>query len=161
MSKSLSFRDLLKFPALSGYKELQLALPEMDNTIEPYVYALGIDTREPVEYVANNHRDLSNGTGIGIRVVGEIRRDSAYINSPLCDLIDRIIVAGIKDASLAEEMENLTKQVSNAVAFAEEDIDFADLYEDNYEVAEMEIKSLNNFILTVRGGTNQVKYNVS
>lgn len=162
MSKSISFRDLKKFPQFKEVPEIILASPEYDQAIEPFVYALGIDTREPVEYAVNNHRDLSNNTGIGIRIVGEIRRDAAFTNSPLCDIVDRIVVAGIKDASLGAEMENLTRQVSNIQSLAEREGDaMQELVEDSYDSATMEITALEMYVKGSRGGTNIVNYNVS
>lgn len=161
MSKVISFRDLLKFPDLKGFREIDLLHPSMDETIEPFIYALGIDTREPVEYVVNNHRDMSNKTGIGIRVVGEIRRDIGYTNSPLCDLVDRIVVAGIRDKSLGEDMEQLTRQVSNIQSLAEQEgVAMQELVEDDYLDSLGQIEALQGLITIVRG-SNVINYNVS
>lgn len=162
MSKAISMRDIMKFPQFKEIHELQLAHPSFDKAIAPFVHLLGIDTRQSVEYIVNNHRDLSNNTGIGIRIVGEIRRDAEFVKSPVCDLVDRIVIAGLKDVSLAEEMESLTRQVSNIQALADQEGDsMQELIEDDFEWSTMQIKSVEEYIKSARGGTNVVNYNIS
>lgn len=107
MNKGLSFRDILTLPQMSKYREMELICPEMDSVMKPVVHSLGIDTKRPVQYVANLHRDAFNTIAVGFRVVGEIRTDKEYLKSGMCDIAERIIIAGKNDISLASELSEL------------------------------------------------------
>jgi len=163
--RSLSFRDLLKIPALSGYKEIELVSPKMDHIVAPWVHVLGIDTNFPVEYMANIHRDMSGKVDAGYRVVGEVRTDDAYLNSGLCDQVERIIIAGKFDMSLARELAELMNQtvsikvLSNDESDAIEEIDFPiDQLEPEFKESEDLLTLLTSILLEQRNGNTFVDY---
>jgi hypothetical protein len=156
--KAVSLRDLKCIPALSAYTELELIHPKMDAKIRPYVYEMGIDVEYPVEYAANNHRDLNDNTGIGYRILGDIRCDRTWLHSPWCDIIDRVAVTGYVDTSLTRELAEMLNHTVNFDAFTEEndtsytDSDFTqDLMEKDFVEVSTVLTLMRKELLSLRG----------
>lgn len=163
MSKVVSMRDFLRIPAFYGYREIDLIHPSMDEVLKPYAAFFGIDVEYPVEYLVNNHRDLFNQTGIGYRMVGSIRCDREFINSPMSDITDRIAVSGYSDPSLTRELGMLVNRTIDFGAFAEAgdevaDEDYADCdIEEDFDQSTATMKTLQNILIQIRG-TNTFKF---
>lgn len=155
--KNVSVRDLQQFPELSKYSELDLIHPDMDSTIRPFLYILGIDTEYPIEYGAYNHRDLNNKTGIGYRLVGEIRCDAEFRKSPFCDTIDRVAITGYQDSSLTQELAQMMNHTVDFDAMDDEEgflatEDFTtDMIEPDYEEVSAELQRMRKTIIEIRG----------
>lgn len=105
--KSVSFRDILRIPRFSGFREMDLLHPSLDESVLPYLYALGIDTRFPLEIDVFLHRDMSNKVDVGYRWCGTMRRDNEFVDSGFCEMIDRVSIAMLQDVSLGLEMCSL------------------------------------------------------
>jgi len=158
MCKVVSLRDLRSFPELSAYKEVELINPNMDAVIKPFLHMMGIDTDYAVEYTANNHRDLNDKTGVGYRIVGEVRCDREFIHSPWCDLVDRLTVAGFHDPSLTKELSEMTNRTVDLAIFSEEDdtsyvdVDFtSELVEKDYIEISSVLHLMRKELLDIRG----------
>lgn len=158
MCKVVSLRDLRSFPELSAYKEVELINPKMDAVIKPYLYMMGIDTDYAVEYTVNNHRDMNDKTGVGYRIVGEIRCDREFRHSPYCDLVDMLTVTGFHDPSLTKELSEMTNRTVDLAIFSEEDdtsyvdVDFtSDLVEQDYIEVSNVMHFMRQELLAVRG----------
>lgn len=159
-----SFRDLLKISSLTEFTEIDLLNEKFDPLLKDYVYALGINTDYPVEYAVHNHRDMAGNTGIGFRVLGEIRIDSAYVRSPLCGMIERLVVAGMTDISLQAELAEMLNRTVDMRAFSYDDSpedteeDFpTNMIEKDYEESSKQMDLLMNMLLAIRG-TNIIQY---
>lgn len=163
MAKAVSCRDVLHVLKAKGVwkkqntgisDELMLIDKNKEELVKPILFELGIDVRFPFKVDVVNHRDLNNNTGIGYRFVGDIRKDKAYLHSPLCDIMERISIASWSDKSLARDMANM---VGMRVDFAEgaDHIDHNEKaddtvpdYKDNLEI----IRSLQKAAMEIRGG---------
>jgi hypothetical protein len=163
MAKAVSCRDVLHVLKAKGIwssgalglnKELLVISRDQEELIKPILFELGIDVRFPIKVDVMNHRDLNNNTGIGFRFVGDIRKDKAYLSSPLCDIMERISIASWHDKSLGREMANI---MGMRVDFAEgaDHIDHQEKADDtvpDYKESLEIIRSLQNAARSIRGG---------
>lgn len=107
MTKAVSFRDVahvLKHISNIEVSEWDLLDPSFDSQVKPILFELGIDVRFPLKFSASNHRDLNDGTGIGFRYEGRMRRDRAWLTSKGCSVTERIQAAAYEDPSRANAM---------------------------------------------------------
>lgn len=158
--RSIALADIIKnVPEFNGFTELELVKPKYDKLLVPIYSALGLDTNKPFTYYANNLRFWSGGTGVGIRAVGELKTDREFINSPMCNVIERIIISGNTDTSLMLELVNLMCHTLNFKAFfSENEEDESEheawppiLTEPNWKDTAEQIAALEEYILNVRG----------
>lgn len=104
--RNISLRSLMLAEELSHIKnEVELIHPSNDEVVKKVLAAIGFDVRHGVEYIPSFHRDMSGKAAIGYQAVGEYNVDPKY--NKFIDTLDRVIVAGLTDASLAREMSNL------------------------------------------------------
>lgn len=102
--RQLSVRDLLL--ALPQFKnEIELIHPDNDAVVFATLDAVGFDTRQGVTYVAQLHRDMQDKVAVGFMALGEYNVDPKF--NKFIDMTDRIVIAGLHDRSLAEEMLNI------------------------------------------------------
>lgn len=156
---SASLRDIKKLSEWAHLEETEIIHPKYDEQLSLIYYALGMDTRHPFTYHANNHRDAAGNVGIGCRVVGELREDREYINSGMCSTFDRMVMAGRHDTSLMLELCELSGKVLDFKSFfTENEVDESErevwpswLTEGDYEPALQAINDLNETIKAVRG----------
>ncbi len=120
-------------PEFKGIREIDLLHPDMDSRVAPYLNEFGIDVRLPFSVVAANHRDFSNKVGVGYMYLGEMRRDREYLNSPWCNMVERVSIAYSKDYSLGQELVQLMNRTFDAKALSE--IDEKE-WEEEYQVDE-------------------------
>lgn len=100
----LSFRDIkLALPHMKN--EVEMMQRENDTAVLGVLAAVGFSMNHPVSYEVAYHRDMQGGVAVGIMAVGEYNHDSKYRD--FLDTTDRIVVAGMQDASLAREMEEI------------------------------------------------------
>jgi hypothetical protein len=123
--KSISVTDLkAKVPELSHLRMIDFINPQNDALIAPYLKVLGFDLDYPIEYIPSQHRNLQGQVVIAYRIVGEVDINSNFLASSYATPEDRIIAAGYKDMSLANEMSrslSTSKDFQGAVeAFPQE-----------------------------------------
>lgn len=154
MSRVFSFRDLKLIPEFSGKTEREMVRLECDALMNEALSQLGFSLRAPILYIPSLHRDLQGRVAIGYRAVGQINEDPAYLNSPLCPLIERLIVAARKDPSLAAELSRMIGGGVNLdddnAADVVKDMDEADV-EPDWQRNERYIRELTEFRDMVRG----------
>lgn len=164
--KSISFRDLHLIPELSGFNEIQLLHPHLDQLVNSFLADLAFDTDYPIEYVPSIHRDLQGVVALGFRAIGEVSINRNHINSPLCNLEDRLIAAGYMDSSLLEALGQLSlKSPDYSSLMSAEGLPWAPVYfyppqnilEDDWENSEAQIRELYKIRDAVRGSA----YNAS
>lgn len=163
MAKAVGARDVLhglmgmgQWPqkAKTIGDELMLIDKNKEELIKPYLFALGIDVRFPIKVDVVKYRDLTNHVDIGYRFIGDIRKDKAYITSPLCDIMERISIASWKDVSLGKEMATIQgmrvnfDEGSDWVATGEKEDDTVPTYQADLAV----IRSLQEAARSIRGG---------
>lgn len=85
--------------------EVLLICPENDSLVAKVLEQIGYDIKQAWEYVPSKHRCMGNKISVGFMVVGEYSRDIKYRH--FLDTTDRVIVAGLSDASLARDMSAL------------------------------------------------------
>jgi hypothetical protein len=102
--KTISTTDLQLIPELSHLRMIDFIHPRNDALIAPYLKVLGYDLDYPIEYVASQHRNLQGKVVIAYQIVGEVDINSNFLNSSFATSEDRIIAAGYKDLSLANQM---------------------------------------------------------
>lgn len=102
--RNISLRDLML--ALPQFKnEIEVIHPDNDEVVFAALDAIGFDSRRGIEYIPSNHRDMQGGEGVGFQAVGEYNPDPKF--KKYLDTIDRVIVAGMTDISLAKDMAEL------------------------------------------------------
>lgn len=103
--KTISVTDLMaKVPELGKLRMIDFIDPKNDALIAPYLKVLGFDLDFPIQYIPCQHRNLQNQVVIAYLIVGELEINSNFLNSSFATPEDRIIAAGYKDLSLANEM---------------------------------------------------------
>lgn len=105
--KNISFRDLQLATPFVKMNEIQMLALDNDDDMAWALGHIGFDIDYPVSYVPLNHRDMQGNIGLGFMAVGEINMNSAYVESPLCTLAERMIVAAYTDPSLTKELSTL------------------------------------------------------
>lgn len=104
--KTISVTDLKRIPELSHLRMIDFINPVNDRLIAPYLKVLGFDLDYPIEYLARQHRNLAGDVVIAYMIAGEVECNERFLSSPFATVEDRIIVAGYKDLSLANQMSN-------------------------------------------------------
>lgn len=154
MSRVISFRDLQRIPFLSSYSEVELLQVSMDAKVNLALGQLGFNLDAPILYVPVKHRDMAGGVGVGYRAVGEINNDKAYLDSPVCPQIERLIWASRQDMSLARLLARMMGHSINLSddSGAEEDPFIGEEYlEPDCEEVTAEIRILENLRDELRG----------
>jgi hypothetical protein len=105
--KNISFRDLRLCTPFVGMSEIQMLTLENDDNMAWALDQIGFDIEYPISYVPLKHRDMQGKVGLGFMCVGEINMNSSYVESSLCTLAERMIVAAYTDPSLTKELSNL------------------------------------------------------
>lgn len=104
--RATSLRDIMLADSLSHIKsEVVLISHDNDAAVLAVLEQIGYDITQPIEYVPSRHRDMANKVAVGYMVVGEYSRDAKYRH--FLDTTDRVILAGMDDASLARDMSAL------------------------------------------------------
>lgn len=159
MAKAVSMRDVLKCLEYVGkgkYNEVTLLNKENDPIVIPILHELGIDVRKSIHIMAVKHRDLQDNIGIGYRYYGTIRTDRQWINSPLCDLTERVAISAFTDLSLTRELCGLmgkTIDVStmDGAYTMDDEMNSTDFIVETYEADKKLIDELNAVAKMVRG----------
>ena len=163
--KAISFSDVLTFPQFKGMTEVMLLDTKMDKHVMPYLYLLGGDKNQGYQILANRHRNLNNKVVTGYRYVMQSRTDYSYTHSSLCETIDRIAAAAIKDPSLAIEMASLMNHSFDFASFQDGGVEIgydtrfghirnefpAELLESDWKETEAYLDFLQKTVLDVRG----------
>lgn len=124
MSRTFSMRDVLYVLDPSGSRGLSeqaLLSVHMDDEVNAVLAQVGFDINEPIEYLPSNHRDMRGIVGIGFRAVGTVTKDPAWLDSPLCDTMERIIFEYRRHPSLAKEMCHMLGSHVDLTSHASED----------------------------------------
>lgn len=156
MSRVISFRDLRLVNPLMNFNEIELLHPAFDAYINGVLEQLGFDTTVGVLYVPNKHRDLQGKVAVGFRAVGQINPYSAYIDSSLCTLVERLVAASKKDMSLAKEMaammgNSVNIMVQDGVEYEPDEEFPAELIESDYDDVAAQIAALEAIRDAIRG----------
>lgn len=158
MSRVMSFRDLRLIPELARYNEIELLHPSKDALVNKYLEQLGFNTDAPVEYIPNKHRDIRGVVAVGFRAVGVIAVGSAFLNSRMASMEDRIMAAYFTDPSLAREMSMM---MNTGIRFADtpdgddDGVEFPpELEEEDYEDVAAHLKALEELRDRLRGPTH-------
>lgn len=104
---SVSLSDIIlamKVEEDLNYNEIELLSKETDDLVLQYAHSFGLDDKQGYAFIYNRHRNLQNQVVDGFRIIGEIRKDRAFINSPFCTTEDRAIGLADKDIGLAKEL---------------------------------------------------------
>ena len=105
--RNISLRDLMYgVDSLSDIKsEIDLINPANDERIKAVLEEIGFNTKQGIDYIPSNHRDMRNNVAVGFQVVGEYNTDPSMKH--FLDTTDRIVVAGMTDVHLAKDMAEL------------------------------------------------------
>ena len=126
-----------------------------DHLVKEYLFTFGIDINQGIGFIYNKHRTLDNEVKEGYCYVGEIRTDDAFKRSPFCDESDRLILAGMKDRSLMQElatMQNISGVFGNLKEQALEDKDDDPaVLEDDHDKGVDKMQEYNLLIEQIRG----------
>ena len=132
---SISLSDIIKAMEHEEgykYKEQDLLTTKTDDLLLQYASTFGLDNKFGYALVYNKHRNLQGDTLFGYRVVGEIRTDRLFLNSPFCSVEDRAIAQAGKDVGLALELFGMLGSRVNYGMLKDEDEDADDLAEGSY-----------------------------
>lgn len=92
--------------SLSGFtNEVSVIHPSNDHIVAAILEAIGYDTTQSWSYEPSRHRDMAGKIAIGYMVVGEYSRKPEHRH--MLDATDRIILAGMEDASLGRELAEM------------------------------------------------------
>jgi hypothetical protein len=153
-----SFRDLKIIPQLSHMTERDMLKLENDEVILPILEELGFDIRYPILYVPSKHRDLQGKVGVGYRACGTITTNREFLNSHLCEPIDRVIATAQYDMSLTEQLSQLMgtssidfSQSVSSMDYGEDNVLADDDVEPDYEEIELQLRMLEMIRDEIRG----------
>lgn len=152
--KSISVSDLQLIPELSHLRMMDFINPAHTELIAPFLRTIGFDMDYPIIFQASQHRNLQGKIIIGYQLVGEVECNQAFLNSPWATAEDRMIAAGYRDLSLAQELANsMTLGMGYGSDDEGEPVDGfpADLTSPDEQVVLAQIKQLNDILLAVRG----------
>jgi len=147
--KNVSFRDLQLATVLAGLNEIQMTYPENDDKMRWVLAQCGIDVEYDIEYVPCLHRDLRGKVAVGFMACGELNINRNVLNSPVCDVTDRLVAAAYQDPSLAKELATMlsSKADYRGLTDIESESDLEDEEEDNRgKEADKEYEDYSNFI---------------
>lgn len=158
---SYSLTDIRLISELSQFSELELIHPSNDEKVAKYLYKIGIDINQPWYYHGCYHRNLKEEVVLGLRVIGEVRRDEEFQDSWLAGITERLICVAYDDVSLMKEIAQLSYQVRDIDEYVNEfdSTDFdeeralfpIDQLEEDWESKEANVAALNQAILSIRG----------
>lgn len=158
--KVISSFDLLRIEALSHLTIFDIINPANDSIVNPFLAIMGIDLDYGVNYYVAYHRTLSNETKVGYVLAGELQCNRAFVNSPWCSAMDRLIISGYNDRSLAYDlmlMNGTSVDYSTVHALDEKDNEQVQNILDNYQDKEVterieeEMRVLQEILDNVRG----------
>jgi hypothetical protein len=147
---------------LSEMSEIEMVQIENDELMQKYFYQIGMDCYDfPFVYVPNKHRTLAGEVVTGFRCVGELRCDSAFRDSYLAGITERLIISSYLDTSLMLEIAELSYKVRDFDDYLNDcdSIDFdesralfpANQLEDDWVEQEAIIKNLQDVLTMIRG----------
>ena len=150
MGKSISVTDLQLIPELSHLRMLDFVNPVNDKLIAPFLHRFGLDLDYSIVYIPCSHRNLQGKVVIGYLIAGEVRCDHEFLSSPFASAEDRIIAAGYRDLSLAEDMAASLSavrdyQTTNGIALPRDQCN-----KDEKDILD-QIKVLEDLLLLARG----------
>lgn len=143
--------------------EFDLIRIENDDTLQRYLYLLGMDVPDfPMMFVPNKHRNLQGKVVTGYRVCGEIRCDATFRNSYMAGITERLVISSYFDPTLMSDIAELSYKVrdfseylndSDSIDFDESRALFeADQLEPDYQQEEAKIQELQDILDSIRGG---------
>lgn len=107
--RAISLRDVLVAEELSHIKnEIELIHPDNDELVKSVLEQVGFDVRHGIQYIPSLHRDMQNKVAVGFQAIGEYSTDPKY--KQFMDTFDRVVIAGMQDASLGREMAYMMGQ---------------------------------------------------
>lgn len=118
--RNISLRDLKLADSLAHLNEVEMIHPSNDALVNSVLESIGFNTKQGVQYVASLHRDMQGKAAVGFQAIGEYNVDPKYRG--FIDTIDRVIVAGLTDISLAKDMAELMGKRYNYKNQDEEDV---------------------------------------
>lgn len=155
--KLLSFRNIQLCTKFAGMNEIEMLALSNDDTMAWVLEQVGFDVEYPVSYVPSVHRCMQNNVALGFVAVGELNLNSAYINSPMCTLTERMIASAYIDPSLTREMSNLMGMRVNFRSLLDNGTDSSSedlpehMLEPNREYVGKQIKALEDLRDSIRG----------
>lgn len=154
--KSISVTDLVLIPELSHLRTLDFIDPKNAELIAPWLKLVGIDLDYPVQFIASQHRNLQGKVVISYQIVGEIEQNESFLRSPFATAEDRLIAAGYRDLSLAQEMAN---SMTVSMRYGDEEANNEGFPADQANPDEQDIltqiKQLNDMLDIVRGSQHK------
>ena len=159
MSKPVSFTDVIKclnHLGHTGINEIHLLPKSQDELVKPILHELGINVNLPLRVQAYKHRNLDNDVVFGYRYEGTIRSDREWINSPGCDLMERISITSFSDLSLTRELCDLIGKApditeADGAYSLEDETTSKELIVETYEADRELLNQLNAICKSIRG----------
>lgn len=148
--KSISATDLILFPELSHLRMLDVIDPKNTDLISPFLKKIGIDLDYPVQFIPSQHRNWQQQVVIAYMVVGELECNESFLSSEWATAEDRIIAAGYKDLSKAQDMARALSTARDYGSGLVEGFPPDLMNPDEPDIA-MQIKVLEDLLLAVRG----------
>lgn len=148
--KTFSSTDLILFPELSHLRMLDVIDPKNTDAIAPLLKRVGFDLDYPIQFVPVQHRNLQQQVVIAYMLVGEVECNESFLSSEWATTEDRIIAAGYKDLSKADDMARAltsSRDYDSGVA----DGFPPDLVNPDEEEILMQCRVLADLLLAVRG----------
>jgi hypothetical protein len=102
--KNISVTDLQLIPELAHLRMLDFINPDNDSLIAPFLKIIGFDLDYPIQFIPCQHRNMQGKVVIAYLLSGEVEINAAFLNSKWATYEDRLIAAGYRDLSLAEEI---------------------------------------------------------
>lgn len=156
---SVSLSDIIASIKLEEgveYSEVELLSTDTDDLVLQYAHDFGLDNSGGYAFVYNKHRNLQNKVVDGFRIIGEIRKDRAFLSSPFCSTEDRAIAAADKDIHFAKELFGMMGAKVTYGSLREDIDDSADMseasyLEENFDSFSNTLASYNKLCYDIRG----------
>lgn len=153
--KSISYKDLQRVSFLSHLSQFDMMSADNDEVVGEALWEFGIDINFPLCYNVSYHRTLNKEAICGLMISGEIRQDKQFRLSPFCTLEDRMIIAGMKDLSLAHELaaiQNVAQSnYGSNMSLEDEEVTEHLMDASETERIEDELEALGNALNNIRG----------
>lgn len=139
------------------YNEVQLLSKDTDDLVLQYAHTFGLDDKQGYAFLYNRHRNLQNKVVDGFRIIGEIRKDRAFLNSPFCSVEDRAISLADKDIGLSKELFGMLGAKVTYGSLKGEDIDEdgtmseGSFIEADFDEVDGKIRMFNQICFDIRG----------
>ncbi len=151
MSKNISVTDLKLIPELSHLRMLDFIDPANTELISPFLKVLGFDLDYPIQFIPCQHRNMQGKVVIAYIITGEVEINASFQDSVWCTPEDRLIAAGYKDLTLAQDLaHSLTKGRDYGTDGTGEGFPPDQSNPDEDDIL-MQIKVLEDLLLLVRG----------